>query len=147
MKNKINSNVRFTRWQQILREHLTFLNNLILTFSIGVFGFIISLLNDKNFEPICCQKIFFSFGLFLIFTSIFTGLATSFSRLLDFKTTLKKINKELKNDNSEVELLKKKMEVYGNTTWILFYIQVGLFVLAIINLAIAFTMIYSNKLF
>ena len=55
--NQTNDNSeRFVRWHQNLREHLTFLNNLILTLAVGTFGFLISLLVNENFIPISCQK-------------------------------------------------------------------------------------------
>jgi hypothetical protein len=146
-EKQIKNNNRFIRWQQILREHLTFLNNLLLTFSVGALGFLFSLLNDSNFTPICCQKIFFTSGLIFIFLSILIGLITSFSRLVDFRTTLKKIKNELNGDHSELENLKVIKDFYGKSTWNLFYNQVIIFTIGIISLTIAFLMIYQNKLF
>jgi len=143
----INSDERFTRWQQVLREHFSYLNNLILTFSIGVLAFLMSLLNDEDFSPNCCQKIFFSTGVILSFISIFFGLATSLCRLLDFRTTVRKIKKEINKDNSELAELKNLMDIYGKSTWNLFYSQIASFFLAVISLTIAFLMIFQDKLF
>ncbi len=145
--NLIKGNERFIRWQQILREHLSFLNNLVLTFSVGTLGFLFSLLNEENFVPIYCQKIFFTIGLLVISLSILIGLATSFSRLFDFRITLKKIKQDLSGNHSELKKLKKIMDMYSKSSWILFYSQVVIFTLGILNLLIAFLMIYQEKLF
>lgn len=143
----INSNERFTRWQQALREQLTFLNNLILTLSIGSLGFIFSLLNKSRFVPIDNQKLFFTISLFLFFISILLGLTTSFSRLFDFRTTVKKIKIELTTKNPEVESLKELMDLYSKWTWRLFYGQVIVFAVGIITLSISLFLVYKDKLF
>ena len=146
--NQTNDNSeRFVRWHQNLREHLTFLNNLILTLAVGTFGFLISLLVNENFIPISCQKIFFTLGLCLIFLSILIGLLTSFSRLFDFRTTLQKIKNDKSGNYFETKELKKLMDYYGKTTWKLFYGQVIFFFFGILNLVIAFLMIFKTKLF
>lgn len=145
--NKINSDEKFVRWQSVLREHLTFLNNLILTFSVGTIGFILTLLGDKEFNPTGCQKIFLTSGLILTFISLALGFITSFSRLNDFRTTVRKIRNELHGDFSEHDFLKKLMDVYKKATWGLFYAQIIVFCIAVFTLTISFLMIYSDKLF
>ena len=146
-ENKINSDERFVRWQQVLREHLTFLNNLILTLTIGIFGFLLSIVKDKDFVMTSCQKIFFTSGFILIFTSIISGLATSFSRLHDFRTTLNKIKNERAGNSSELNELKEMMSLYRIITWGLFYAQIIIFCIGTLCLTISFLMIYKTKLF
>lgn len=146
-KSKINSNDRFIRWHQILREHLTYVNNIVLTFSVATLGFLFSQLNDPNFAPICLQKLFFTFGLSMIFISTLIGLATSFSRLFDFRTTLEKIKNETTIGYTELEELKQLMKMYSKLTWNLFYSQSIIFTIGILSLTIAFIMIYQQKLF
>lgn len=143
----INSNERFTRWQQALREQLTFLNNLILTLSIGSLGFMFSLLNKQHFVPINGQKLCFTTSLFIFFASILFGLAASFSRLFDFRATVKKIKIELTDNNSNLESLKELMDLYGKCTWRLFYGQVIVFAVGIITLSISLFLVYKDKLF
>lgn len=146
--DKIKSNERFTRWQGVLREHVTFVNNLILTISIAVVGFCVTLLNDTGFMPTGYKKILLTLGLTLTLLSIPLGICTTMSRLFDFKTTLKKIKTELqKSDFSELDFLKTWMEFYGKTTWILLRWQIGTFFIGTLLLIIAFCFIYSNKLF
>lgn len=145
--NKIHSDEKFVRWQSVLRENLTFLNNLILTFSVGTIGFILTLLGDKEFNPTYCQKIFLTSGLMLTFISLALGFITSFSRLNDFRATVRKIRNELTGDFSEHDFLKKLMDIYKNITWGLFYAQIIVFCIAVFILTISFFMIYSDKLF
>lgn len=146
-QEKIIQSDRFVRWQNVLREHLTFLNNLVLTFSIGIIGFIISLLDNKDFIPTCCQKIFLTSGLILTFLSLVLGFFTSFSRLYDFRTTVKKIRNEMTSNFSEQSFLNKLMDIYKKTTWALFYSQIIVFCIAIFSLIIFFLMKYNEKLF
>jgi len=143
----INSNDRFVRWQSVLREHLTFLNNLILTFSVGATGFILSLLQNERFTPTACQKIFFTAGVIFTFISLALGFATAFSRLHDFRATVRKIRNDLKKDYTEHDYLKKMIDIYKKTTWALFYIQIGTFCISGFSFTISFLMIYSDKLF
>jgi hypothetical protein len=144
---KINSNDKFVRWQSVLREHLTFLNNLVLTFSVGTLGFVLSLLQNEKFVPTSCQKIFLTSGLIIAFFSLALGFVTAFSRLHDFRTTTKKIRNELKENFSEHDYLKKLMDIYKATTWGFFYAQIITFCIAILSLTISFLMIYNYKLF
>lgn len=148
LKGQINSNERFVRWQMVLGEHLTNMNNLILTISIGVIAFLLSLLKDASFNPLYCEKLFYTTGLISIFLSILLGIATGLSRLIDFRATLQKIKKELNGNNpSEIDDLKRLTRLYGNLTWLLFYSQLIAFGIGILALLIAFSLIYSGKLF
>lgn len=139
---------RFVRWQTVLRDQLTFLNSLLLTISTGIVGFIISLLANPEFSLICCQKIFFTSGFILTFISILMGLLTAFNRLLDFRTTVKKIKNEIAGSTQQdlVEL-KNSMDIYGKATWFFFYLQLISIGLGIMHLMIAFCWIYKDVLF
>ena len=146
--SKINSNERFVRWQNTLRQHFTSLNNLLLTISIGVVGFSLALLNNNHFIPEHCEKFFFTTGLILTFLSIIIGIGTGLSRLIDFKLTVRKIKTDItKSSFGEVEELKELMKVYGKVSWYLFYTQIALLGFGIVSLLIAFTVIYGEKLF
>lgn len=139
--------IRFVRWQQILREHLTFLNNLGLAFSIATIAFLLSLLGEATFIPKGCSKLFFTIGLLSTLLSFICGFITSFSRLIDFRLTLMKIKNEKDGNSNVIAELKEKMGFYGRCTWTFFYFQVVLFCFAILNLSISFLIIYSDKLF
>ena len=144
-----NKNVeRFVRWQKVLREHVTFTNNLIFTVSIGTLGYLISILGNKEFYPCFASKLFFTYGFILFPISIFFGLGAIFCRLNDFRATVEKI----KLDSNQSDLLgsielKRLMDIYGRVTWILLYGQLITFIIAEALIFMAFIFIYSDKLF
>ena len=146
MNGRINSNDRFVRWQTVLRDQLSFLNNLLLTISIGIFGFLLSLLNTLDFMPVCMEKFFFTVGLLSISLSILFGIGTAYSRLMDYRWTVKKIATELKGV-AGLSQLKKLMKRYEKLTWCVFHLQIISFALSILFLLIAFAVFYSEKLF
>ncbi len=145
---KIGSDERFVRWQAILANHVSFVNNLFLTISIAIVGSLISVLGESEFEPICVSKLFFTAGLFTIFVSTVFGFAVTISRLVDFRKTVKKIKSEA-NGSSKTELheQKEQMKLYGKITWCSLYIQIGTMILGSLLLAAAFISIYNDKLF
>lgn len=148
MNGRINSNDRFVRWQTVLREHLTNMNNLLLTIAIGVVGFLVSLMKEPDFKLICCEKLFFSAGLIFLFLSVLTGIVTGLCRLIDFRGTVKTIKTEQIGESmSEIEDLKRMTKLYGKHTWGWFYAQIISFGLGMILLFIAFSMIFEEKLF
>jgi len=140
-------NDRFIRWQEVLREHVTFLNNLLLTISFGVVGFCISLLIQDNFNPFCYTKYLFTFGLGITFISILLGLGTALNRLLDFRKTVEKIKNESRGSYHDLGETKELMELYGKRTWYLFYLQIGTLFVGVLFLILAFSGIFYTKLF
>jgi len=144
----MNSNDRFVRWQSVLRDHVSFLNNLLVTISIGVIGFLILMLNEKEFVPLCGQKVFFTSGFLLVFISSLCGLVTTIFRLIDFRTTLGKIKSEA-NKSSQTDLNDQKdaMKLYGAVTWFFLFSQVVTVTIGSLSLIIAFCSIYYDKLF
>lgn len=147
MSDNIQIKDRLIRWQSVLRDQLTFLNNLILTFSIATLGFLVSTLQEPGFNPICCQKVFFTFGMISIIVSILFGLVTSINRLLDFRSTVKKIKYEIEGNLMDMKRLKNVMDFHSKATWNLLYAQLTIFGLAILSIMISFFIMYANKLF
>lgn len=145
LKGQINSNERFVRWQTVLREQLSFLNNLLLTISIGIAGFLLSLLKTNEFSPVCIGKLFFTAGMLSVSLSILLGISTAYSRLMDYRWTVKKIATELKG-GADLSRLKKLMKRYEKLTWCLFDLQIISFGFSILFLLIAFYVFYSEKL-
>jgi hypothetical protein len=140
MSKEIKDHTRFVRWQAVLREHVTFVNNMLLVTGIGIIASLIALLDSKEFSPLGYQKFFFTGGLILAFKSVAIGIAMAASRLQDFRATVKKT----KGGSSES---KADTDFYGQRTWLLFYIQGILFLVSAIFLAIALSWIYNEKLF
>lgn len=148
MNGKINSNERFVKWQTVSREHMTYMNSLLLTISIGVVGFLLSLLKESCFNPVGWGKLFFTLGLISSFLSILLGIGTGYSRLKDFRATVKKIKAErIGNKLDAIDDLARLTDLYGKITWNLFYSQIIAIGLGLISLLIAFCMIYGVKLF
>jgi len=141
----IKSEDRFVRWHSNLRQQVTFTNNLLLTISIGITGFIFNLLNTENLGLNCCNKQLIKIGLIITIISIILGVLTNISRIIDYRFTLKKIKKELEKE-PDLTKLKSLKKVFGNITWFLFYSQVLTIFFGIIFLSIGLFDLYNDKL-
>lgn len=139
---------RFVRWQSVLRDHISFVNNLFLTISVAIIGFLISMMAENEFHPLSGQKVLFTTGLIITFVSIICGFVATISRLIDFRVTLEKIKGEI-NGSSKGDLKNQKnsMKLYGAVTWLFLYSQIITLTLGSILLSIAFISIYNEKLF
>lgn len=145
---KTKNTERIVRWQTVLREHVTYTNNLFLTLSIGTLGYLLSLLRSNEFNLYCTEKFFFTSGFIMISLSIILGFGTIFSRLTDFRTTVKKIKLDLANSDQFGSLeMKRLMDIYGCVTWAFLYGQFFTFAIAEILIFSAFIFMYSDKLF
>src|SRR6266568_3616780 len=79
----------FIRWQAITLNQLTYAVNLILTLSVGVLGFSMSLLRDEQFKPTVHSRCLFILATCLISFSIGFGIFCVINRLRDFRVTTK----------------------------------------------------------
>lgn len=144
----INSDERFVRWQTILREQLTFLNNLLIGISVAVLSGLVSLLQDTAFKPEHFGKFFFSLGFVLLFISSLIGLVVALLRLHDYRLTVYKIKSQLESAHpSELQTMKELMKDLGTKTWSFLDWQVYTFIAAIFSLLISVLIIYCDKLF
>ena len=143
--SSIDSNDRFIRWHSNLRKQVTFTNNLLLTISIGITGFIFNLLNNVSLNINCHNKQLIKVGLILTILSITLGVMANISRIIDFRYTLKKIKKELEKE-TDLSKLKSMRKVFGNITWFLFYCQVLTLLIGIILLSVGLFSLYNDKL-
>lgn len=121
--SNINSADRFIRWQTNLRNQVSFTNNLLLTFSVGILGFIFNILADGKIVFDCISRHQIDIGLIFILISIVIGILTTISRIIDFRLTLKKIKLELEKDGN-LEKIKWLKKTFGKITWFLFYGQI-----------------------
>jgi hypothetical protein len=140
----INSNDRFVRWQQNLREQVSFTNNLFILISIGIAGFFFNLITQQDFIVGCENKFAFRSGIILLIISILLGTITNVSRTIDFRLTLRKIKKELESGNN-LDDLKYWIKTFENITWCLFYSQIIVLVFSLLLLGVSFYRIYSFK--
>lgn len=143
--SNLNSNDRFIRWQTNLRNQVSFTNNLILTISIAICGFIFNLLIKESFIIASDIKSKFRYGIILLIVSIFFGIITNISRTIDYKLTLKKIKKELEA-KSNLDEIKFWKNTFGNITWFLFFSQVITLLISVICLGLSFYEIFKVKL-
>jgi hypothetical protein len=119
-----------------------------LAISVGIVGFCISLLSQDNFNPFCYTKFLFTSGLGITFISILLGLGTALNRLWDFRKTVEKIKKEIKDPYAnDLPEMRELMEIYGKRTWGLFYAQTGSLFIGVFFLIFAFSGIFYTKLF
>lgn len=132
----MNNQDRFTRWQLIRINQLTFLNNLILGLSIALLGYIFHYINQDAIYLNKPQKFLFWASLLFTLSSIFLAIILAINRLEDFKKTAniarKKDTKEfntLQNERTETKIL-------GKRTWCLFYWQIATFFISFIVFAI-----------
>lgn len=140
----LNSNERFVRWQNNLRNQVSTTNNLLLLISIGVLGYFFSLISKDNFSIDCENKIIFRLGIVFLIISILIGTLTNISRTIDFKLTLKKIKKELEKDKN-LEELKFWKNTFGKITWFLFYSQIVILFFSLLFLGTSLYNLYSFK--
>jgi len=138
----------YRRWQSITIGQLTYAINVILGFSIAIFGFQISLLLGEKFNPISWQKCAFLLSLFLIAMSIDFGIWVIINRLRDFRAT-KEAAKLQERGASAVEI-KPYRDLYkklGKRTWCLFWWQVYTLCAGLFFSALSVFASVSDKLF
>lgn len=127
-ENLTEAKAREAKWNDLRRNQLSFTNNLILTFTIAIIGFIAKNLNE--FSP----KTLIRWGISILFLSILFALAMSLSRLYDYRYTAKvtrlkrrKIEEndpeKIKNLESDIEKYRKKYEDMGDYTYSFLWCQ------------------------
>lgn len=147
MNNKTNQSAKHNeakekhiRWQGIALTQLGYSINLILTFSLAVIGFGVSLWSNEWKHHICFC--FYSVALISLFLSIIFGLGCTITRLYDFRKT-REINKLKRRvvysptTSAKIGELRKCTKELGKWTWDLFRFQLGSFFLGFISLAIS----------
>lgn len=144
-ENSKELNEKFIRWQGITIEQLKVAVNLILALAIASFGFSVSYLNKENFIPVCCVKLFFTFGLLFLLISILLGIWVTVNRLIDCRKTAQIARKNSKGEN--VKELREETSFHSDLTWTLFWLQLIFFACGVISEIISFSLFYCNKLF
>ena len=140
------------RWQERAIDHLTFTVSLIITLTTGAIAFGISLLTNKDFNPLLWaslwSRIFFGLTILTLLTSIGIGIGCVINRLTDFRITRRIAS--LRDKGALTRLLKSarlKCKKLGGRTWRLFYWQIGLFAFGVLLFMISIIVIYESKLF
>ena len=151
-KNSINGyKSRFAFWHSKQIDALTFSINLLFTVSVAVSGFLIANQDKELFkDKLLCDYSLTRTSLFILTVSASIGILGLIARLNDLRLTKEKIKIrrrifELENDiryedhePSDKEFQKSKRDnlvwwttFLGKTTLILFYFQLGLFILTL----------------
>lgn len=130
-----NNNDSFIRWQQISREHLSSVTNLIMALATGLLAFQSSVLLDYKFTLSLSHNLAISS---LIFLAICVSLSLwcSVNRLRDFRLTTK-IAIERDKQHFSIAEFRKKTSLLGALTWKLFWLQLVFFGLGAATSAIS----------
>ena len=137
---------RFSRWQQIRINQLGFVNNLILGLSIGVIVYITNFLISTNISLSFYQKLFFWIGAILILISILVGISLAIIRLENYRVTARKALKNDKKEKEGMKLLRDKSDCLDKITWILFYFQIGTFLISFLAFVLLFFLEIQHKI-
>lgn len=121
------NNERFIRWQWILRDQLTFSNNLLFTISVVILGWFINFLQNQEVQNFSrYEKLALTIGLSLIVMSLMLWLSLICNRLHDFRNTLKKVR-------HDSDVSSEKLRGYWKITWGLFNLQIVTLMLGIFS--------------
>lgn len=154
MSNDDDPKGSFVRWQSITINQLTYAINLILGLCVASLGFEVTLLlNAKIDIDACSHKIeFLSLVTFLsgatlsilaLFVSIALGIWAVINRLRDFRATEMAARlREKGRPDSEILPYQGLYKCLGNSTWRLFWFQIGTFgtgiMFAVVSIAALF---------
>ena len=117
--------ISFVRWQEVAREHLGGLINLVLGLATGLLAFESTLLLEKKFTAPCA----FGLGLLaLILLSISVGFALwcAVNRLSDFRLTAQ-IARGTDKGATDLKAKREESKSLGKTTWRLLKAQLWFF--------------------
>lgn len=130
----------FQRWQKIAIDQLGYALNLILTLAVAALGYSFVLLTDSGFTPGSTARCAMLLSLLALALSTCCGLACSINRLRDFRGTARRARGRADAPTKE------ELDCLGESTWVLFYSQLGAFALGIAALAAALLLTYGGIL-
>lgn len=138
----------FIRWQTLSINHLTYSINLILILSIALLGYASNALANIDFSQNCFSRVFLDLGLLNLILSLVTGIWANLNRLTDFRVTAQIARRrELGESVDDLDNSRDLSRQRGHRTWLLFRLQVGLFLLAFLCLLFSFVNQYKEKIF
>ena len=128
------------RWRKIAIDELSYTLNLTLTFTIAALAFWFALLKDTNFVPMGKAKGILWVSLVSLIASAFFGFFCALCRLWDFRGTARRACNHPKAPS------KGELREPGDTTWVLFYVQLAAFGIGVSALGAALLVPYGGKL-
>jgi len=121
---------RYVRWQRTTGEHLSFVNNLFLIFSVGLFTFLYAFI-DQSEKFSYSIKLAFAFSVVFNSLSFLAGVFCALNRLKDFRLTANIAKGVLDRvDKSTLDNQRDQSRELGEITWDLLYTQVYLMLIS-----------------
>jgi hypothetical protein len=131
---------RCQRWRKIAIDQLGYALNLTLTFAIATLGYCFALLKDRDFAPASSAKCTMILSLLALAFSATCGFTAVVTRLWDFRGTARRAC------DHPAAPTKDELRGLGTLTWVLFYVQLGVFVIGVGALALTLLLTYGGKL-
>jgi hypothetical protein len=128
------------RWRKIAIDQLSYTLNLTLTFTIAALAFWFALLKDTNFTPMGNTKCLLWVSLVSLVASALFGFVCALFRLWDFRGTARRACNHSKAPSQG------ELRELGDTTWVLFYVQLTAFGIGVTTLGAALLVTYGNKI-
>jgi hypothetical protein len=139
------SNVSFIRWQATTIAQLTYTTNLVLTFSVALLGFQVSLIVGNSFRPLSWEKYTFGASVLVAFFAIVLGMWLAVNRLCSFRQTSAAARER---ERGKTDVARKHRENYGTLdarTWPLFWGQLATFTVGVALLALSIAGVAIRK--
>ncbi len=137
----------FVRWQGITIAQLTFAINVILGFSGAALAFGANLLIREEFQPVGWARCAFVGSLVALLLSIGLGVWCVVNRLRDFRATTQAARKrEAGASPEDIEPLRTLYTRLGRRTWVLFWWQIGTFLVGVCLVVASVTIAMWSKL-
>lgn len=128
------------RWRKIAIDQLGYVLNLTLTFTVAALGYLFVLLEKKDFVPEASAKCFTKLSLLVLALSAICGYVCALNRLWDFRGTARRAC------DHPMAPTKDELRDLGTRTWCLFYLQLALFGMGLVFLAVVLLLTYGSKL-
>ena len=135
---------RKVRWQETRIKQFSHANYLILTFSLAILGFAVSLATTNNFSTITLGMWFvvpYAISLICFVISICLGVYCTYTRLKDFQKTAKITRLQYSQGNftetPEIKKLRCETHKLGECSWCLLRCQICTFASGFIFLIFA----------
>jgi uncharacterized membrane protein len=132
-----NTNESFIRWQGRSIQQMGFFNNLLLGLATGLLAFQTQLAFGQKMSLVPSEIVVLVTSILVLFVSILVGCSLAWNRLNDFRLTAQVARKREKDEEEDIEKLRRKSERLGNRTWNLIQWQAALFALGSLLLLIA----------
>ncbi len=128
----------FVRWQETSMKQMSYVNYLILTLSLAIIGFAVSLMFEDEFDVEDISLHLYKSALILLSVSIVVGIICAIFRLKDFRTTEKITRQKQKGaGHNDLKELRACAECLGKGSWFFLWWQVRFFLSGFILLMFA----------